>query len=97
MEYPGARSHYKRSSKGSAGFIPVQGRLRGPFRIEKAGLHALRPTFPVLPALRHDGGTEAGTEVFGKFVKLGVAIDLDGLLRRVANHIAVVAPGKMIL
>src|SRR5208282_5427822 len=45
----------------------------------------------------HDGRSQPGTEVFRQFVKLGVAIDLDGLLRGVTNHIAVVAPGKMIL
>src|SRR5271170_8094259 len=45
----------------------------------------------------HDGRSQPGTEVFGQFVKLRVAIDLDGLLGRITNYIAVVAPGKMIL
>src|SRR5271163_2971598 len=45
----------------------------------------------------HDGRSQPGTEVFGQFVKLRVAVDLDGLFRGVTDHIAVVAPGKMIL
>src|SRR5258708_22579103 len=40
------------------------------------GLDALRPALPVLLALRHDGGAEAGSEVFGPFVKLRVAVNL---------------------
>src|SRR5437879_3695077 len=60
-------------------------------------LHALRPALPVLLALGHDGGTQPRAEIFGQFVELGVAINLDGLLRGVTNHIAVVAPGKMVL
>ena len=48
-------------------------------------------------AFGHDGGTESAAEVFGEFVKLGVAIDLNGLFGRVANYVAVVAPGKMVL
>ena len=57
---------------------------------------ALRPAFPLLLALGHDRGTEPAAEVFGKFVELRVAVDLDGLLGCVANHVAVVAPRKMI-
>src|SRR5258708_18246719 len=44
------------------------------------GLDALQLALAVLLALRHDGGTKAGAEGFGQFVKLGVAINLDGLL-----------------
>jgi len=51
----------------------------------------------LLLALGHDGGTEAAAEVFGQFVELGVAIDLNGFFGRVANYVAVVAPGKMVL
>jgi hypothetical protein len=57
----------------------------------------VRTSSLLLLALRHDGRSEAAAEVFRQFVKLGVAINLDGLLGRVANHVAVVAPGKMVL
>jgi len=50
----------------------------------------------MLLALRHDGGAEAGPQVFGQFVELGVAVDLNRFLGCVANHIAVVAPGEMV-
>jgi hypothetical protein len=63
----------------------------------RVDLDALRAALFVLLAFDHDGGAEAGSEVFGEFVELGVAVDLDGLLGRVANHVAVVAPGKMVL
>jgi hypothetical protein len=51
----------------------------------------------VLLALGHDGGTETRAQVIGQFVELGVAINLNRLLRGVTNHIAVVAPGKVVL
>ncbi len=51
----------------------------------------------MLLALCHDGGAEAGAQVFGEFVKLGVAVDLNSLLGCVANHVAVMAPGEMVL
>ena len=60
-------------------------------------LDALRATLLVLLAFGHDGGTETAAEVFGQLVKLGVTINLDCLLGRVANHVAVVAPGEMVL
>ena len=46
--------------------------------------------------LGNDGGTKAGAKVFRKFVELGIAINLDGLLGGIADHVAVVAPGQMI-
>src|SRR6266576_1024466 len=46
--------------------------------------------------LGNNGGTKAGSEVVGKFVKLGVAIDFDGFFGSVANHKAVVAPRQMV-
>src|SRR6476646_11234718 len=58
--------------------------------------HALGAAFLLLLTLRHDGGAQAAAEVVGQFVELRVAVNLDGLLRRVANNVAVVAPGKMI-
>ena len=59
--------------------------------------HALRAALLVLLTLRHDRRTEPAAKVFGEFVELGVAINLDGLLGRVADNVAVVAPGKVIL
>ena len=71
--------------------------MRCQFKSEKVVLHALRAAFFLLLALAHDGGAEAGAEVLGKFVGKRVAVDLDGLLGCVANHVAVVAPGQMVL
>jgi hypothetical protein len=51
----------------------------------------------VLLALSHDGGTEARAKIVGKLIELGVAINFDGFLRGIADHVAVVAPGKMVL
>ena len=51
----------------------------------------------MLLALGHDSGSKAGSKVFGKLVKLGIAINLDGLLGGVADYIAIVTPGKMVL
>jgi hypothetical protein len=67
------------------------------FRIQRADSHALRTAPLLLLTLGHDGGTEPRAEVFGQFVELGVAIDLNRLLRRVTNNVAVVAPREMIL
>src|SRR5271165_1956029 len=51
----------------------------------------------VVLALRHDGGTQTATQIVRKFVKLGVAVNLDGHLGRIADNIAVVAPLEMVL
>jgi hypothetical protein len=59
-------------------------------------LNALRAALLVLLTLGHDGGPESAAEIVGEFIELRVAINLDGLLGRVANDVAVVAPGKMI-
>ena len=47
-------------------------------------------------AAGRDGRPELGFEVFGEFVELGIAVDLDGLLGGVANYIAVVAPSQVL-
>src|SRR5580658_3834421 len=47
-------------------------------------------------ALGNDRGAKPGAKIFWQFVEFRVAINLDGLLGRVANHIAVVAPRQMI-
>jgi hypothetical protein len=46
--------------------------------------------------LGNDGSAQAGAKVFGKFVQLGIAINLDGFLGGIADHVAVMAPGQMI-
>jgi len=51
----------------------------------------------MLLALGHNGGAEAGAEVVWQFVKLRVAINFDSFLGGVANHVAVVAPGEVVL
>jgi len=60
-------------------------------------LDLLRPRFLVRCALAHDRGLKASAEIVGQLVKLLVAIDLDGLASRVADHVAVVTPSQMIL
>jgi hypothetical protein len=51
----------------------------------------------LLLALGHDGGTKAGSEVVGKFVKLGAAVNLNGSLGCIANDVAVVAPKQVLV
>ena len=46
-------------------------------------------------ALGDDGRTESGAKIVGKFDDLVVAIDLNGSLRGIADHVAVVAPLQM--
>src|SRR5579863_781369 len=65
--------------------------------VRRSWLDALRAALFLLLALGHDGRAEAPTQVFRQFVELGVAVDLDGLLGRIADNVAVVAPGKMVL
>jgi hypothetical protein len=48
-------------------------------------------------ALGDDRGTKPGSEVIGKFVEFGVAVNLDGFLGGIADNIAVVAPGQVAL
>jgi hypothetical protein len=60
-------------------------------------LNAFGPALLVLLALSHDGGTQPRAKIVGKFVKLGVAVNLNSLLGGIANHVAVVAPGEMVL
>jgi hypothetical protein len=60
-------------------------------------LYAFGAALLVLLALGHDGGAEAGTEVVRQFVKLRVAVNFNGFLGGVANHVAVVAPGEVVL
>jgi hypothetical protein len=58
---------------------------------------AWRPGLPFLGlAFCHDGGMKLGAQVIGQFVNFRVAEDLNGLLGRVADDEAVMAPGQMI-
>jgi hypothetical protein len=59
--------------------------------------HLLGPGLLVRRALAHDGRLEASSKIVGQLVEFLVAVDLNGLFRRIADHIAVVAPSKMIL
>jgi len=61
----------------------------------KVLLEALLGLFALL-ALRHDRRAEARAKIIRELVELGVAINLDGLLGGIADHIAVVAPSQMI-
>jgi hypothetical protein len=47
-------------------------------------------------ALGHDCRSEATPKIVGQFVKLRVAVNLDGLLCCIANNEAVMAPLKML-
>jgi hypothetical protein len=58
-------------------------------------LEDLLGLFPLL-AFRHDRGTKPRSQIVGKFVKLGVAINLNGLLGGIAYYVAVVAPSQVI-
>ena len=56
----------------------------------------LRAGFLVSLAFGHNGAAKAVTQIVGKFVELGVAVDLDGLLGGVADNVAVMAPSQMV-
>src|SRR5271166_6081185 len=57
----------------------------------------LRPRLLLCRALAHDGRLEASPKIVGQLVQFLVAVDLDRLARRVADHVAVVAPREMII
>jgi hypothetical protein len=48
-------------------------------------------------ALGNNGGFKSCSQVVGKGIQLGIAVDLNGLFGGIAYYIAVMAPGKMIL
>src|ERR1700757_4976173 len=58
-------------------------------------LEALLGLFPLL-AFRHDRGAKSCSQIVGKFVKLGVAINLNSLLGGIAYYVAVVAPSQVV-
>jgi hypothetical protein len=67
-----------------------RGRIGAGLRLE-----TLLRLFSLL-ALRHDRRAKPRAEIIGKFVKLGVAINLDGLFGRIADYVAVVAPSQVV-
>src|ERR1700740_2284766 len=58
-------------------------------------LEALLGLFSLL-AFRHDCGAKSRPQIVGEFIKLGVAINLNGLLGGIAYYVAVVAPSQVI-
>ena len=58
--------------------------------------NSFRPGLFASLALAYDGGSEPVPEVVGEFVELGIAVDLDGFLGGIADHVAVVAPRQVI-
>jgi hypothetical protein len=47
-------------------------------------------------ALGHDRRPQSAAQIIWQFVKVGVSINLDGHLRRIADDVAVVAPLKVV-
>jgi hypothetical protein len=48
-------------------------------------------------AFRHYGVMEAASEAFWKLVKLVIAVNLDGFLGRIHDHVAFMAPMKVLI
>jgi len=51
---------------------------------------------PVALAFADNCGTQAAAKIVWQFVKMGLPVNLDGHLGRVADHVTVMAPLKMI-
>ena len=49
------------------------------------------------PAFRHNGVVEAASEAFRKLVKLIIAVNLNGFLGRIHDHVAFFAPMEMLI
>jgi hypothetical protein len=47
--------------------------------------------------LAHDGGLKASPKIVGQLIKFRIAVDFDRLARGIADDVAVVTPGEMIL
>jgi hypothetical protein len=61
---------------------------------------ALRVGFLALAAIaafRHDGLVEAVPEIFRKLVNLVIAVNFDGLFGGIHDHVAFVAPMKVLV
>jgi hypothetical protein len=50
-----------------------------------------------MAAFSHNGIVEAASEAFWKLVKFIVAVDFDGFLGGIHNHVAFVAPMEMLI
>ena len=59
-------------------------------------LNLFGPGFLARLTFGNDGTAKAGAKVFRQRIKLGVAINLDGLFGGIANYVAVVAPSQML-
>jgi hypothetical protein len=66
-------------------------------RLKVAGWLGIALIVLAAPALVHDGLVEAVAEGFGEFVNLVIAVDLDGFLGGVHDHVASVAPVEMLV
>jgi hypothetical protein len=82
------------SGKGSTPAVSSKGCSKWLETGDLAG-RAFRAGFFSRLALGHNGRPEPGSQVFREFVKLGIAIDFDGLLGGISDHVAVVAPSQM--
>jgi hypothetical protein len=62
-------------------------------------VRSLRVSFDVFTAfaLSHDGLVEATTQSFGKLKDLVITVDFDGFLGGIHDHVAFVAPMKMLI
>ena len=54
-------------------------------------------TGSAIAAFGHNSLVEAGSEVFRKLVKLVIAVDFNGFLGGIHDHVAVVAPMKVFI
>ena len=59
-------------------------------------LNLFGPGFLARLTFGNDGTAKAGAKVFRQRIKLGVAINLDGLLGGVADHVAVMALSQVV-
>ena len=50
-----------------------------------------------IAAFRHNGLVEAGSEAFGELVKFVIAVDFDGFLGGIHDHVAFAAPMKVFI
>ena len=56
----------------------------------------LRTSFLAALALGNDGRFQPGSQIIREGIEFRIAVDFDGLLGRVADHVAVVAPSQMV-
>jgi hypothetical protein len=64
--------------------------------LDVADLGAVRSALLMLLTFDHDRRSKARAKVVRQFVELRVAVNLNGFFCGIANHVAVMTPGKMI-